>query len=319
MNEFQLIHKYFKKLTKNNIFAKNLNDDVFYDQKKKLVVSVDTYNEGIHFPNFKFPDLVIKKIIRSSLSDLISKGVKPTYYFISASGNKKAFSSNNMKKLSKSLQEEQKKYNIKLSGGDTTYSNKINFSITVIGFSNNIIERNKAKLNDDIYVTGNIGDSYIGLKIIENKIKLSNRSKKYFINKYYKPDIPIKAVNYISKFARTSMDVSDGLFSDMNKLINNQKLSFKINLKEVPISNYLSSYLKLTGKKKLSSICNGDDYQILFTSSPYNKKKIQLISNKMNHKITKIGKVVRLKKDNTIIIGNKSLYIKDFRGYYHKF
>ena len=319
MDEFQLIDKYFKKLTKNNIFAKNLNDDVFYDQKKKLVVSVDTYNEGIHFPNFKFPDLVIKKIIRSSLSDLISKGVKPAYYFISASGNKKAFSSNNMKKLSKSLQEEQKKYNIKLSGGDTTYSNKINFSITVIGFSNNIIERNKAKLNDDIYVTGNIGDSYIGLKIIENKIKLSNRSKKYFINKYYKPDIPIKAVNYISKFARTSMDISDGLFSDMNKLINNQKLSFKINLKEVPISNYLSSYLKLTGKKKLSSICNGDDYQILFTSSPNNKKKIQLISNKMNHKITKIGKVVRLKKDNTIIIGNKSLYIKDFRGYYHKF
>jgi len=319
MDEFQLIDKYFKKLTKNNIFAKNLNDDVFYDQKKKLVVSIDTYNEGIHFPNFKFPDLVIKKIIRSSLSDLISKGVKPTYYFISASGNKKAFSSNNMKKLSKSLHEEQKKYNIKLSGGDTTYSNKINFSITVIGFSNNIIERNKAKLNDDIYVTGNIGDSYIGLKIIENKIKLSNRTKKYFINKYYKPDIPIKAVNYISKFARTSMDVSDGLFSDMNKLINNQKLSFKINLKKVPISNYLSSYLKLTGKKKLSSICNGDDYQILFTSSPNNKKKIQLISNKMNHKITKIGKIVRLKKDNTIIIGNKSLYIKDFRGYYHKF
>ena len=71
MDEFQLIDKYFKKLTKNNIFAKNLNDDVFYDQKKKLVVSIDTYNEGIHFPNFKFPDLVIKKIIRSSLSDLI--------------------------------------------------------------------------------------------------------------------------------------------------------------------------------------------------------------------------------------------------------
>ena len=83
MDEFQLFNKYFKKLTKNNIFAKNLNDDVFYDQKKKLVVSIDTYNEGIHFPNFKFPDLVIKKIIRSSLSDLISKGVKPTYYFIS--------------------------------------------------------------------------------------------------------------------------------------------------------------------------------------------------------------------------------------------
>ena len=89
MNEFELIKKYFKKLSNNNPAAKKLNDDVFFDKKKKLVVSVDTYNEGIHFPNFKYPDLIIKKIIRSSISDLYSKGVKPYYYFVSGSGNKK--------------------------------------------------------------------------------------------------------------------------------------------------------------------------------------------------------------------------------------
>ena len=55
---------------------------------------------------------------------------------------------------------EQKKYDLKLSGGDTTNSNKVSFSVTTVGFSNKIIERNKAKLNDDIYVTGNLGDSY---------------------------------------------------------------------------------------------------------------------------------------------------------------
>ena len=62
-------------------------------------------------------------------------------------------------KISKSLNEEQNKYNLKLSGGDTTNFKNTSFSISVIGFSNKIIERNKAKLNDDIYVTGNIGDS----------------------------------------------------------------------------------------------------------------------------------------------------------------
>ena len=89
MDEFYLINNYFKKIAKNN-----LNDDVFFDKKNKLVVSVDTYNEGIHFPNFKNPDLVIKKVIRSSISDLIAKGVKPVYYFISGSGNKKSFTKN---------------------------------------------------------------------------------------------------------------------------------------------------------------------------------------------------------------------------------
>ena len=89
MDEFEIIKKYFQKISKNNPSALQLNDDVFFDRKNKLVVSVDNYNEGIHFPNFKFPNLIIKKILRSSISDLISKGVKPKYYFISASLKKK--------------------------------------------------------------------------------------------------------------------------------------------------------------------------------------------------------------------------------------
>ena len=161
MDEFELIKNYFQKISKNNPSAKKLNDDVFFDKKNNLVISVDTYNEGVHFPNFKYPNLVIKKVIRSSISDLIAKGVKPEYYFISGSGNKNQFTKKNLRLISKSLNQEQKKYNIKLSGGDTTNSNKVSFSITTIGFSKNIIERNKARLNDDIYVTGNIGDSFL--------------------------------------------------------------------------------------------------------------------------------------------------------------
>ena len=89
MIEHEIISKYLSKLTKKNYSANNLNDDVFFDKKKKIVISVDTYNNGIHFFNFKKPDLVIKKIIRSSISDLICKGVKPKYYFVSMSADKK--------------------------------------------------------------------------------------------------------------------------------------------------------------------------------------------------------------------------------------
>ena len=87
MHEFELIKNYFQKLSTKSPSALNLNDDVFFDKKNRLVVSVDTYTEGNHFIDFKKPELVIKKIIRSSISDLICKGVKPKYYFISGSGN----------------------------------------------------------------------------------------------------------------------------------------------------------------------------------------------------------------------------------------
>ena len=92
MHEFELIKKYFSKISSNNRFALNLNDDVFFDKQKGLVISIDTYNEGSHFLNFKKPKFVIKKIIRSSISDLVCKGVKPKFYFISGSGNQKTFS-----------------------------------------------------------------------------------------------------------------------------------------------------------------------------------------------------------------------------------
>ena len=319
MDEFELIKKYFQKFSYNNPSAKMLNDDVFFDKKNKLVVSIDTYNEGVHFPNFKYPNLVIKKIVRSSISDLIAKGVKPKYYFISASGNKKKFTKKNLNLISKSLNQEQKKYNLKLSGGDTTNSNKVSFTVTSIGFSNVIIERNNARLNDDIYVTGNIGDSFLGLKIIKNKIKINSKLKNYFINKFYCPDLPYKFYEQMHKFSNTSMDISDGLIIDMNKLINKQKLSFEIEVDKIPISKNLGIYLKMKKKLRSQNLFNGDDYQILFTAPQKNRSLIKSMGKRMNQKITKIGKINNGYKKNTLILDNKSLNLTNFKGYSHKF
>jgi len=319
MDEFELIKKYFKKISNNNPGAKKLNDDVFFDKKNKLVVSVDTYNEGIHFPNFKYPNLIIKKVLRSSISDLISKGVKPKFYFISGSGDKNKFTKKNLKMISKSLNQEQKKFDLKLSGGDTTNSHKVSFSITTIGFSKNIIERNKAKLNDDIYVTGNIGDSFLGLRLIKGNIRISSKMKKYFIGKFYCPNLAYKFFKPIQKFANTSIDISDGLISDMYKLINKQKLSFEINLNDIPISKNLEFYLKKHNKKKHEYLFHGDDYQILFTASKNKRSLIKSIAMRMKQKITIIGKINNVYKKNSIKLSNKSQNLSNFRGYSHKF
>ena len=319
MDEFELIKKYFQKISNNNRNAKKLNDDVFFDKKKNLVVSVDTYNEGVHFPNFKYPNLLIKKVIRSSISDLIAKGVKPEYYFISGSGNKNQFTKKNLKMISKTLDKEQKKYNLKLSGGDTTNSSKVSFSITTIGFSKKIVERNKAKLNDDIYVTGNLGDSFVGLKIIKDNIKMNSKLKKYFVNQYYCPNLPYQIYKEIYRFANTSMDISDGLISDINKLINTQKLSFNIDVNKIPISKNLAIYLKQSKNVKNKYIFNGDDYQILFTASKKKRSLIKSIGEKMNQKLTIIGNINNVYKKNSIKLDNKPLNLSKFKGYSHKF
>ena len=319
MREFELIKKYFSTISKNNKFALNLNDDVFFDKKKGLVISIDTYNQGSHFLNFKKPNLVIKKIIRSSISDLICKGVQPKFYFISGSGNKNTFSKNNLSKISKSLRQEQIKYNIFLSGGDTTFSNKLSFSITSVGYSKNIIYRNNAKYNDDIYVTGNIGDSFIGLQVLKNKIKVHKKIKDYFVKKYYQPDIQINLTKKLLKYANTSIDISDGLVADLDKMINKQNLSYILNINDIPISKHLVKLIKNNKLNKSHIISNGDDYQVLFTASPAKNRIILNTSKSLGVKITKIGKInSRSKKSFIIDLNGSKIEIKN-KGYTHQF
>ena len=319
MNESKIISNYLRKLTKNNPSAIDLNDDVFFNKKKKLVISVDTYNQKIHFLDLKKPYLVIKKVLRASISDIVSKGAYPKYFFLSASLKKKSLNERKLNEIIKSLKEEQKMYNIKLSGGDTTRSNTNSFTVMTVGFSNKIVKRNNCKLNDDIYVTGNIGDSYVGLCLLKKKlININNNLKKYFTKKYYLPDVPIKLCKYINKYANSSIDVSDGLFDDMNKLLNKQKLNYVIYLDKIPVSKNFQSVIQNLGLNKLNYISKGDDYQTIFTAPKSARSHIINISKKVNQKITLIGCISDISR-NKVVIGKKSINPIDFKGYSHKF
>ena len=135
MNEFAVIKKYFSNLSKNNKGSFDLSDDIFFDYKKKIGISIDSFIEGRHFLNFINPNLVIKKALRGAISDLICKGITPKYYFMSCSGNKKHLTQANLAKIQLALKEQQKKYNVFLAGGDTSHSNRLSITLSVVGYS----------------------------------------------------------------------------------------------------------------------------------------------------------------------------------------
>ena len=313
MNEFSIIKKYFAKLSKKNKGSLCLKDDIFFDYKNKIGISIDTYVEEVHFLNFKNPDLVIKKVLRSSMSDLICKGIIPRYYFIAFSGNKKHLSKKNLIKISLALAQEQKKYKILLSGGDTTRSKKLSITVTFVGYSKKSpILRSGAKLNDDIYVTNSVGDSFLGLNILKNKIKLYNENKKYFIKKFYLPNIPINFSKKMHLFANSSIDISDGFFQDLNHILSNSNFSCDIALNKIPISKYLLSYLKKNKKNIFKFISKGDDYQILFTANTNKRNLIKKISKNTHTKVSIVGII----KKKTV---KNKLKIINYPGYMHSF
>jgi len=115
------------------------------------------------------------------------------------------------------------------------------------------------------------------------------------------------------------MDVSDGLILDLERMMNRQKLNYKIHIDKVPISKKLNNLIKQNKFKKENFISNGDDYQILFTSSPKNLNKIKKLASRIKIKITPIGKII--KEANLILNSNNENLIKSMKikGYLHTF
>jgi thiamine-monophosphate kinase len=133
------------------------------------------------------------------------------------------------------------------------------------------------------------------------------------------PNLPIRLSKKLLPLANTSIDISDGLITDLEKLINKQKLSYKLNLKNIPISQNLE---KLLSKKKLDKIfyiSQGDDYQILFTAPSSKSRIIEKTAKSSGIKISKIGKICsELEKSQIIDENGKKINLKN-KGYFHRF
>ena len=159
----------------------------------------------------------------------------------------------------------------------------------------------------------------MGLLVLKNKITLNNLLSKYFTNQYFMPNIQLKLIDRIKKFANTSIDISDGLLADLDKMINTQKLSYKIDLKKIPISNNLKKVLDLKKLSKIKYISNGDDYQVLLTASKTKRRIIEKLSSNYRIKLTQIGSIESFTKKSSIIDdNNRTIGLKD-KGYFHQF
>ena len=109
------------------------------------------------------------------------------------------------------------------------------------------------------------------------------------------------------------------LITDLEKLINKQKLSYKLYLENIPISKNLQKLLILKKLKKKIFVSQGDDYQILFTASQSKSRIIRKTSKSLGIKISKIGKICSLsEKSQFIDQKGKKIALKN-KGYYHRF
>ena len=299
LSEKLIINKYLKKLNfKNKGTFDFENDGAYLDLKNKnykLTVTTDSISENIDFFSKDDPKSIAQKITTINLSDIFAMGAHPHSYLLNL------FLPNHINKnwlnsFSNQLMKIQHKYGFYLIGGDLSQSNKLIISSTFIGYINKNLEifQNKFNLNDDIWITGNIGDSKIGLEILKKNISANTKIKQYFIKKYLYPK-PCNLGPLVVNNINSMKDISDGLIGDLTEMLNG-KHGALINLNKIPLSINTAKILKTRNNFKIENLLNaGDDYELIFISSQKQRNKILKIGEKNNVKISLIGKIVREK------------------------
>ena len=311
MKESELIKKHLLPLSKNFKPSISLQDDgavLKSFDNESFIISVDSFIQGIHCPSFLDPKSMAIRSIFCATSDLAAMGAIPYCMFLSLTIPKNKGNSF-FKKISQGIEEATKKVGINLAGGDlASYDGPLAISVTVVGKKNHnekILLRKGSNVGDYIGVTGFIGDAYLGLKILEKKIYISNRKhKKAAINSFLFPPQLHKFATSLSKHAKACIDISDGLVEDIKKLSDLANCGVSISAEKVPISDSAKLLLK-KGKFTLKDyLTAGDDYQLAFTFDKKNIEQIKVLEKKFNLKISVVGELIKKKG---IFLNNKNI------------
>jgi len=285
--EKYIIENFFLPLAKNEE-ALQLQNDAALLKKKNLVISTDMMVEDQHFKKKDDPKILAKKLVRINLSDIAAMGAVPYGFFLNL-----AVPRNNVdewiKRFSLGLSEDIKQFDIKLFGGDLSHSSTIFLSMTILGKINKIChDNNYSKVGSDIYVSGNIGDAPLGFEFSKNFNCFDGPKNKKLklINKYYIPEPRINLGLSLLNKVDFCTDISDGLVREISRVASQSKLQANIFLENIPFSSEVKSIINMNDKKKIHEIIlnGGEDYELLFSSSSNNRKKIDKIKN-----ITRIG------------------------------
>ena len=284
LSENFIINHYLKKLNFKKKESYNFENDGAYlnvSKNEKIVTSTDTIVEGVDFFTNDSADSIAHKIICYNLSDISSMGATP-YCFSLSLGLPKKISKKWLHTFSLKILKLQKKYKFFLLGGDIAQTKHIIISATFFGkiSKSKIIRRDGAKINDDIWVTGSLGNSFAGLMLKKNIIKENDSIKKFFIQKYLYPN-PCMIGNNLRFIATSSIDISDGFFGDLDKLLYPKNLGANINIKSIPILPKLKNLIRLHRIKINKLLSAGDDYEILFTSNAKIRNYINTLSKKI--------------------------------------
>jgi len=241
------------------------------------VYSKDAFFEDVHFKKkWLTPKQIAKKASLVNISDVISMNATPKYALLSIAMPKN-ITSQEIKELTDGFLECAKKYDYEIIGGDTIANNKLDITMTFISTTKKPIFRNNIKDNEIICFTGYLGESKKDLNRLFRNKKIKKNSK------FITPIIRNKFMQKASRYITSALDISDGLFKELERLSKINNIGYK----------FFYEFDKNIG-------CSGEEYELLFSVNQNNLKYIQNIAKITKTPITIVAKTIKNKKYKSI-------------------
>ncbi len=292
-SEFELIKKYFQKLTEDDPSVKcGIGDDAAIIQippGMELVLSMDTLLEDTHFPAETDPFDIGHKGLAANLSDMAAMGAEPKWVLLSISlpENDEPW----LEKFSSGFLELAKQHSVSLIGGDMSRG-PLSITLQIQGLvpTGTALKRDGAQEGELIYVTGTLGDAGVGLDIIQGKLSISNEHKSFFLRSLNRPEVSVEAGLRLREIANSSIDISDGLIADLGHILDASHVGAEIEVEKMPLSEAMQQCIDKTTAWNYA-LTSGDDYKLCFTASAEKHDLVLDTFKGINISVACIGKI----------------------------
>jgi len=284
---------------------------------RQTVISTDLLLEGVHFDLSYTPLKHLGyKAVAVNVSDIYAMNATPSQIVLSI-GFSNRFSLEALDEFYAGIYAACDTYGVDLIGGDTSTSLKgFVISVTVIGevAPGSFVQRNGAKINDLICVSGELGSAYLGLTLLEREKKIFQETgaqpdlegQAYIVGRLLKPEARKDIIEYFteSEILPTSMiDLSDGLSSDLLHICKQSDVGCVLYEDKLPVNEEAKEFAyKLKLDPTACALSGGEDYELLFTVDQKDFEKI-----KTNPSLSIIGYITDPSEGKKIITrgGNK--------------
>ncbi len=293
-NEFDLINRYFKSQPVNRKdVVLGIGDDasvISVPENSQLVVTTDTLVAGTHFLKNTDPVKVAYKALASNLSDLAAMGAVPSWCSLALTMPK--LDEVWLKGFCEGFYKLAEYYHVQLIGGDTTRG-PLSLTITLQGIvpADTAIRRDGAKAGDWLYVTGNLGDSAAGLDVILSGLAPKNSTEEILVERHYYSQPRVLAGQALRSVASSSIDISDGLITDLVHILKASNVSAIVNADQLPVSEELLQFVDNPKDAAKIALCSGEEYELCFTVSESQRDKLDAVLLDTTTPITCIGKI----------------------------